>query len=528
MKKIFFLILITTFMLASCDDSTEGLGGTLTDISDNVEFSTNEFNLSSASVKGASLSDISARSSYAYLGKMYDGETQSYLTADFMTQVIPLSNQFLTSYNATSIFPDIDSVMVYDDAGTLLPIGKNLSEDVRAEKMKYLKADSCYLTLYIADFKGDSTAQMSVNVKELSQPYVESKDYPITFNPETEGMIRTDAGSINALRTYSIKNMVAEGTSTSSSHSHYVTIPLNKEYTGRDGVTYSNYGTYIMKQYLDESAAYHNGFNTQVTFLKNVCPGFYLKHIGGEGAIASVTATSLTVYYRMKYPSSAKPDSIHKVQALLTGTEESIQHSTISDSSIDNLVSSANSSDSYTYVKSPDAIYTQLTIDVNAIMQDHENDSLSTVRIFLPCVNNTYSGDYATTPPATLLLLPNDSIKNFFDKKQVSNSRTSYLATYSSTTNGYTFNNIASLVTAMYHKWKESGKTIDEYSADEQTKDWNKVLLVPVETTYSTISNSSVLTKVSHSMEMESTRLKKGTADNGAVKASVIYTKYKQ
>ena len=525
MKKIFFLTLITTLLLASCDDSTYGLGGSLTDVSDNVDYFTNEINVTSTSVKGTSISEISARSNYAFLGKMYDQETQAYITSDFMTQVIPLTNQFRDAYNSIPMIPAIDSIMVYDDAGTLLPIGKNLSDEVRAQKLKYLKADSCYLTLFVVDFDGDSLAQMSVNVKELSTPFVESKEYPITFNPETEGMVRTDAGSINALRTYSIKNMVVEGTSPSKTHSHYITIPLNKEYTGRDGVTYSNYGTYITKQYLDENAAYNSGFNTQVTFLKKVCPGFYLKHIGGEGAMSSITATSLTTYYRMKYPSSAKPDSVHRVQVMFSGTEESIQHSTITDSSVDDLIANA---ESYTYVKSPDAIYTQLTLDVNSIMKDHENDSLSTVRIFLPCVNNTYTGKYAQEPPTTLLLVHNDSIQNFFSKKQVSDSRMSYLADYSSTTNGYTFTNISSLVTKMYQKWKESGKTIEEYSADEQTKNWNKVLLVPVETTYSTINNSSILTKVSHSMEMESTRLKKGTADNGAIKASVIYTRYKQ
>lgn len=528
MKKIFFLTLITTLLLTSCDDSTDGLGGSLTDVADNVEFYTNEFNVSSTSVKGTSLGDINARSNYAYLGKMYDSETDSYITANFMTQVIPLSNQFLNSYNPVSMFASIDSIVVYDDEGTLLPIGKDLSDEVRQKKMQYLKADSCYLTFYVADFDGDSTAQMSLAVKELSQPYVESKDYSISFNPEAEGMIRTDAGAVNALRTYSIKNMVVEGTAKTTKHSHYISIPLNKPYTGRDGNTYPNYGTYLMKQYLDESAAYHSGYNNQVTFLKQVCPGFYLKHIGGEGALSNITATSLTVYYRVSYPASQDPTAIHNVQALLTGTEESIQHSTITDSSVDDLVSAANSSGAYTYIKSPNAIYTQLTFDVASIMKDHEDDSLSTVRIFLPNLDNLRDGDYAQSPPATLLMVHADSLSRFFSEKQVSDYKTSYLATYSSSVGGYTFNNISSLVTKMYREWQKSGKTIEEYSTDEQTQNWNKVYLVPVETTYTTITTSSVLTKVSHSMALESSRLKMGTTDNGAIKASVIYTRYKQ
>ena len=59
--------------------------------------------------------------------------------------------------------------------------------------------------------------------------------------------------------------------------------------------------------------------------------------------------------------------------------------------------------------------------------------------------------------------------------------------------------------------------------------DWNKVLLVPVETNYSTINNTSLLTKVSHSMALESTKLRKGTlGEDSPIKATIIYTRYKE
>lgn len=537
MKRFLFFISSIIILLVSCDDTTDGLGGTLTDISDNVSVAADEYYVQTESVSGSDLGDIDARSSYAYLGKIFDKETSSYITADLMTQVVPMTNQFLNAYNAARIFPGIDSIYVCDDDGNALPCGKELTDAEREEKLKYLKADSCYLTFYVADFKGDSLAQMSVNVRELSQPYLESEDYSIDFNPETEGMVRpeTDGGAINVTRTYSIKNMVAEGLGTSSSHSHYITTPLNRKYTGRDGVDYSNYGTYIMKQYLDADATFHKGYNSHVLFLKNVCPGFYLKHIGGEGAMSKVTATTLTIYYRMTYPSSSTPETVHDVQAVFSGTEESIQHSTISDTGTDYLISKSNvDGNSYTYVKSPNAIYTQLSIDVEKIMQGHEGDSLSTVRIFIPRLNDETDGEYSFSPPTYLMLLPVDSVKTFFEKKKVTDSRTSYLGTYSSAVNGYIFGNISSLVTRMYQGWQESGKTAAEYSADEESKNWNKMVLIPVEVTTSTISNSSVITKVSHSMELESTRLRRGLkadADDGideskAIKASVIYSKY--
>ena len=560
MKKILFFFSAIILLLASCDDTTDTIGGSLTDISDNIDPEAAEFYVTTKSVNGADadFGSINARSSFAYLGKIFDKETSSYITADLMTQVLPLTNQYFSSYTRpTRLFAGIDSIVVYDADKKLLPTicqsyrdelaKEGMTEEqidekiaqVRAEKMKYLKADSCYLTFYVSDFKGDSLAQMSVNVKELSQPYVESEDYSIAFNPEENGMVRSGSGSINAVRTYSIKNMVAEGVNKSRSRSHYVSIPLNKEYEGRDDVLYSNYGTYLMKQYLDETAQFHKGYNSQVLFLKNVCPGFYLKHIGGEGAMAKITATTITTYYRMTQPASQDPTAETTVQAVFSGTEESIQHSTITDQSVDKLVSKSNESSSdFTYVKSPNAIYTELTLDVNAIMKDHETDSLSTVRIFFPCRNNdSDAGEYAFSKPANLLILPVDSVAPFFAKKKVYDSRTSFLATYSSATNGYTFGNISSAVVGMYRAWKKSGKTLEEYSTDEETKNWNKFVIIPVEITTTALSSStSTVTKVSHSMALESTQLRKGmkqTEDDGvstdnAIIASVIYSRYRK
>ena len=142
-------------------------------------------------------------------------------------------------------------------------------------------------------------------------------------------------------------------------------------------------------------------------------------------------------------------------------------------------------------------------------------------------------------------------MNNFFNNKKVADSRTAYLATYSSTTNGYTFANISALVTKTYSvlndtinsvlkaKKAELGtnsltsemiKTIkrevaDKYMADHPT--WNKVTLIPVETTYSTLSSgSSILTKVAYDMSLSSTRLQKGSQSNDNIIVSVIYSKF--
>lgn len=536
MKRLLFFTFVIASLLISCDDTTDGLGGSLTDISDNVEFFTREVYVPTSTVNGKDLVDISARSSFTYLGRMFDKETKSYVRADFMTQVVPLSNTYLNAYNAARLFPGLDSVVVYNDKGEMLPNGKDLSREVLDEKLKYLKADSCYLTFYVSGFEGDSLAQMSVNVMELDEPYVESEEYSINFDPEEHLMLRTKDdgsmvdGAVNEIRTFSIKNMVAEGRTSTSRH--YVTIPLNSKYKGQDDVEYSNYGTYLMKQYLDPSAQFHNGFNNQVSFLDAVCPGFYLKHIAGEGAMAKVSATSLNVFYSMW---SSATESKYPVAAVFSGTEESIQHSLLSDSKNEKLVEEANASDTYSFLRSPNGIFTELTIDVDAIMKDHESDSLSTVRLFMPSINDKTEGKYNFDVPETVLMVCTDSIGKFFTEKKIANARTSFLANFSYSTNGYTFGNISKLITDMYKKWKDSGKSIEDYSSDPETRNWNKVLIVPVETSYSNVSSTATLTKVSHSMAYSSTRMRRGvkkSADDGisddkGIKLSVIYSRYK-
>ena len=152
------------------------------------------------------------------------------------------------------------------------------------------------------------------------------------------------------------------------------------------------------------------------------------------------------------------------------------------------------------------------------MMQGHDNDSLSTVRIFVQRLNNETTSEYAYDTPYTLMLIPVDSVKTFFEKKKVSDSRSSYLTTYSSSVNGYTFGNISTLVTTMYRNYK----------AGKASENWNKVVLIPVELSTSSTGSTTAITKVSHSMALEGTRLRKGTLDNAAIKASVIYSRYKE
>jgi hypothetical protein len=170
-----------------------------------------------------------------------------------------------------------------------------------------------------------------------------------------------------------------------------------------------------------------------------------------------------------------------------------------------------------TYLKTPAGIFTEVTLPVDEIYNGHENDSINSAKVVFTCINNKVESDYSLSAPSTLLMIPLDSLHSFFDNEDIANYRTSFLATLNTSSNTYTFNNVSSLVKAMYAN-KNNGSA-----------NWNKAVLVPVQTTYSSLgNNSTVLTSVINDMAMSSTRLVGGSENtNSPIRISVVYSKNK-
>lgn len=513
-------------MLCSCDDTTDNIGMSLTDNVNNISISADSFFVESHSVKAQ---NIVSRSAYGLLGKIKDPETKSYVTCNYMTQYSTMGE-----YQ----FPSIDDVYV-----------ENFQEDI--SKLEQIKADSCKLAIYFSNFYGDSLALMKVMVHEMSEPYEEGKIYKSDFDPVQDGMIRTDDGSIHKELSYTISNrMYSDADRASSSYVPSIIFSLNDMYQ-KDGMVYNNYGTYLMKKFYGNASK--ELFTNVYKFTHNVCPGFYIENIGGIGTLGTIQASQIVVYF-------SALENGKKVQGVSSfgGSEDVIRKTYIKQdaSTIDGLIAS----NECTYLKTPAGIFTELSLPIDRIMLGkdddsvgHDNDSLNTVRLFIPRVNNEHSSDYNISIPKTLLLLPTDSIETFFAGRKIADSQYSFLSTYSSTSNGYTFGNISKLITNTYKSLgdtitevlnkKKTEMGVQELSADVKQKikktvaaeyiynhpTWNKVTLIPVETTYSTLSSgSSILTKVIHDMKLGSTRLAKGSLENGNISVNVIYSKFKE
>ena len=493
MKKLLLFIPCLIIALISCDDTTDTLGSSLTDVNDTMHIETGEFYVTSQSVKATNLI---SRATTGYLGKIKDVETGLYIAGNYMTQFRPLME---------GQFAPIDSVYVED-------------LDPTKPKWSQIECDSCGIIIYMPKWYGDSLTQMKLTVHELEKPYEEGVAYTSDFDPLEQGYVRKDAGSIHEQLSYTLSNRVYSTSDRySKDYSNNVFVLLNEPYTDKDGVTYKNYGTYIMRKYFDPATK--KNFDQQYLFNHNICPGFYIQTSGGVGNMATVGKCGLMVYYAVNI------DTIYRTAAIFGGTEEVLQKTNISQETdkMEELVSD----NSCTYLKTPAGIFTELTIPVDDVISSkHTNDTLSTARLFIPRINNTQQSEYSLPIPKTLLLIEKDSVDAFFTKQKLADYRTSYLSTYSSTYNGYTFGNISYLISSMYRKRDDSDLSDEEYM--RQHPNWNKVMLIPVETTYTTLSSSSELTKVSYDMSLTSTRLAKGTAENKKIALKVIYSKFSE
>lgn len=487
--RLLTVLVIAALTFAACDDTTEGIGGSITNKIDNINISNSAFNVTTKSiVAGAVLS----RNNTGLIGKMKDPETGNYVKGDYMTQL---------------------SVLPTFSVDTL--------DYIKQANNGSIEADSCYLLVSYNASYGDTIAPMKVTAYEMTKPMAEDKEYYSDYDAFNfkEGWVSESnqhwSSNYNLSNTSDVKNFK---------------IYLNKEYT-KDGKTYKNYGSYIMQTY----AEHPEYFKTNFKFLHNVCPGFYIKNVGGTGNMAKIWNTELIFYWTRHKTINKDSTAVSIGYNRFDGTEEVLQLNKIENDTENLKKLASKDQEKCTYLKSPAGIFTEVTLPIEDIMKGHEKDTLNTATISFPRLNNDNEDNpYNFATPSTILMVQKDSLQSFFEKSKLADSRTSYTASYSSTgtyKNAYTFQNIANLVSAMY---KNKGKG----------ENWNKVVLVPVNVITTTQGYTTVISKINHDMSLASTRLIVGTDDpdkdyttdektgkkvaSGPIRIKVIYSKFKE
>ena len=485
--RLLTVLVIAALTFAACDDTTEGIGGSITNKIDNINISNSAFNVTTKSIVADA---VLSRNNTGLIGKMKDPETGNYVKGDYMTQL---------------------SVLPTFSVDTL--------DYIKQANNGSIEADSCYLLVSYNASYGDTIAPMKVTAYEMTKPMSEDKEYYSDYDAFEKGWVNENnqhwSSNYNLSNTSDVKNFK---------------IYLNKKYK-KDGKTYKNYGSYIMQTY----AEHPEYFKTNFKFLHNVCPGFYIKNVGGTGNMAKIWNTELIFYWTRHKTINKDSTAVSIGYNRFDGTEEVLQLNKIENDTENLKKLASKDQEKCTYLKSPAGIFTEVTLPIGDIMKGHEKDTLNTATISFPRLNNENEDNpYNFATPSTILMVQKDSLQSFFEKSKLADSRTSYTASYSSTgtyKNAYTFQNIANLVSAMY---KNKGKG----------ENWNKVVLVPVNVITTTQGYTTVISKINHDMSLASTRLIVGTDDpnkdyttdektgkkvaSGPIRIKVIYSKFKE
>lgn len=485
--RLLTVLVIAALTFAACDDTTEGIGGSITNKIDNINISNSAFNVTTKSIVADS---VLSRNNTGLIGKMKDPETGNYVKGDYMTQL---------------------SVLPTFSVDTL--------DYIKQANKGSIEADSCYLLVSYNASYGDTIAPMKVTAYEMTKPMAEDQEYYSDYDAFKEGWVSENnqhwSSNYNLSNTSDVKNFK---------------IYLNKKYT-KDGKTYKNYGSYIMQTY----AEHPEYFKTNYKFLHNVCPGFYIKNVGGTGNMAKIWNTELIFYWTRHKTINKDSTAVSIGYNRFDGTEEVLQLNKIENDTENLKKLASKDQEKCTYLKSPAGIFTEVTLPIEDIMKGHEKDTLNTATISFPRLNNDNEDNpYNFATPSTILMVQKDSLQSFFEKSKLADNRTSYTASYSSTgtyKNAYTFQNIANLVSAMY---KNKGKG----------ENWNRVVLVPVNVITTTQGYTTVISKINHDMSLASTRLIVGTDDpnkdyttdkktgkkvaSGPIRIKVIYSKFKE
>lgn len=480
MKTIIYTVIaiMSCITIASCDDTTDSIGNSLTDNMDMLKVTTDTFNVATRSIVADS---VLSRSTTGYLGKIRDIETGNYITGDFMAQFSTLENYKL---------PEKDSIISLQDGEVI--------------------ADSCSIRLFYTDYYGDSLATMNITAYEMNEPMKEGVKYYSNFDPIAEGLIRNDGMKVNKTYTLTDLSISDEDRADESSYTPNIKINLNKPYTDKNGVTYNNYGTYIMRKYYEDPDRFKNSYN----FIHEVCPGFYFKTNDGIGSMAYITVSQLNIYFRYLN------DSTYVGTTSFSATEEVLQTTNISNDK-QNIADLANDN-TCTYLKTPAGIFTEITLPVDEITENHSNDTINTAKISLTRINNNTHDEYSLSAPSTLLMIPKDSLYTFFENGDNVDYKKSFIATYSSSTNQYTFNNISGMITYMADI-KKKGLAENSNWLNEHP-DWNRVVVIPVSVT---TNSSSQIVKIVHDMSLTSTKLVGGSENPyEPIKINVIYSKF--
>ena len=463
--KCLLLTAITLMTFVQCDDNTGTLGGSIIPEKDKITAETKEYYAISKTIMVKD--SILANSSDTYLGQYTDKESG-----------VVFNSSFITQFNCTEDFEFPEEGVIGDSAS-------------------YTK-----LRLYFDEYYGDSLNSMRCEVYELDNTLQEGTPYYTNLSPEEFYDIEKEP---LAIKTFNAIDYSKHDTLLNSeNYSRHIEIVLpnsigNKfvsKYYERDAE-----GNITGKEYFAHSEA----------FINEMFKGVYIKCTHGDGTVLKIYRTRLDVGFKRYIKSSTGEDSIQSLSAPFYSGKEVLQSNKFNTKGLDKLAEEQE----HTYIKTPAGLFTEVTLPIVEAMEN--GDTINSAKISFTRYNQEES--LSSTPHSTLLMVRKAEMHRFFLKYDLADSKSSYLTTFTSSSNEYIFNNIGNLFKLCYKEYLEGRNSDPEW--ESKNPEWNKVVLIPVTTTED--SNKNIV-KIVHDIGIGSVKLRGGTGYN--IPIQVITSKF--
>lgn len=253
-------------------------------------------------------------------------------------------------------------------------------------------------------------------------------------------------------------------------------------------------------------------------FRDNILKGVYVTTDYGSGSLIDVSYTFLNLYYSYwgKKVTDTEIDSLYTYSMRLSVVSDIIQLNRIQNTDLSSLTN--NSDPNKAYMKSPAGVYTQLTVPIGEIAEKRKNGNytvLNSANFKLKGFTEEEVG-IGLKRPSTLLMVNKDSIENFFESNNKVDNITSMVISRDTTSNTYSFGNMALTIDYYIDQLSKDGKTI-------QPSDVLKFYLIPVEYKSSTNSSGVTETWVYNTMRPTGAIFR---TDEKNMKMSLIQSKY--
>ncbi len=434
--KVILFSLLSILILWACEDSVDDVGMGILPDQDKVGIYTDTIYLSASTVK---LDSIYAKTIEGMLGEFHDpvyGDLKSSYICQFYA---PSKN----------VFPPQDSI-----------VGN--------------KMDSVVLNLIYQYYLGDSLAPMEATV----YPIVKSleKHYYTNIDPTQY----CDMNTVLGRQGYTARNL-AVSDSANAANSYIKSLSIKLPYALAE------------KFYNEWLKPAPNAYSSLEAF-DQFFPGVYIASTFGSGSLIYPYATYINVHFnRLKTVADSKGNDSTYITpgvARFNVTKEIIQLNSYQ-SSMDEQLLQPN--EERTYIKTPAGIFTKITVPIPEIIKKMGSKKFTNAKLALSCFGNEYSGykfgipgkdsiNYLNNNQLKMLLINKDSVKTFFENKQVADSKTTYSTTFYNYT--YSFGNISSMI---------------QNAIKEQPDKNLELLVIPIQTQYTTTSTSSGTVAVDYS-----------------------------